>query len=324
MALTYIIDTPDYDKNVGGICALHYLAECLLNLGAVDVYLTTDKVNSRWKSKAISKETPFFLGNELLDRFYLSLNILKKYVFFNTFKRKINRFKNKLFAKLLWRHFDKDQTVVICPEILKGTPLQAKNVVRWVMNTPGVCGGDGVFRANEHIFLYHTWFNVNKTYDVKGVLTAIDLDHHLKTFVDEKLPTRKGGAYLIRKGRFKKHNQHPDDFVKADNLLSKMTDEEASKFFNSIEKFISYDDMTFITVQAALCGCQVVIIPGHGDRSKENLKKSNPIFGVAYGFDDEEWASSSINILRGDLQRQNHENLATVRNFYEYCENTFG
>ena len=60
MASTYIIDAPDYDKNVGGIYALHYLTDCLLNMGAVDVYLTTDKVNLRWKSKTISKETPFF------------------------------------------------------------------------------------------------------------------------------------------------------------------------------------------------------------------------------------------------------------------------
>ena len=63
MALTYIIQSPAYDKNVGGFCALHYLADRLIALGAKEVYLTTDVLNPRWQAKTINLDKPFFLGN---------------------------------------------------------------------------------------------------------------------------------------------------------------------------------------------------------------------------------------------------------------------
>ena len=322
MALTYIIQSPAYDKNVGGFCALHYLADRLIHLGAKEVYLTTDILNPRWQAKTINLDKPFFLGDALIDRFYAVLGALKQYVIFNTFKRKLTRLQNRHFPKVLWRHFDKEQTVVICGEALVGIPFEAKHVVRWIMNTPGVCGGDGLYSETDHIFQYHPWYPVNERYKVQGLLTAIDLEYQLKTYQNQNLPTRKGGAYLIRKGHSKKHDKHPKDFVHADPLLEKMTEEEAADFFNSIETLISYDDMTFISAQAALCGCKSIVIPGEGDRSEENLKKINRVKGVAYGFNDDEWVSASNHQLRPWIENWNTENLMTIKGFYEYCEKT--
>lgn len=322
MALTYIIESPSYDKNVGGFCALHYLADRLTYLGAKEVYLTTEVLNPRWQAKTINLDKPFFLGASWLDRFYAALGLLKQYVFFNTLKRKLRRLQNRLFPNLLWSHFDIDRTVVICGEAFKGVPFDAKHVVRWIMNTPGVCGGDGKYDLTDHIFQYHPWYLVNEKYKVQGLLTAIDLDHQLKTYQNKHLPKRIGGAYLVRKGRDKNHNQHPADFVHADPILERMTDEEAADFFNSIETFISYDDMTFISVQAALCGCKSIIIPGEGDRSEESLKKVNRINGVAYGFDDQEWVNSTSQQLRPHIEALNTENMATIQSFYAYCEKT--
>lgn len=323
-SLTYIIDTPAYDKKFGGLCALHYLAHALGKLSKNKVYLTTGLTNPRWGGNGIDRDAPFFLDedNSFKSQFYQWLTALKRYVIFSTFKRKINRLQARLFPDLLWRHFDKDRTVVIYGETIRGNPLKANHVVRWIMNTPGVCGGDGVYELTDHIFQYHPWFEVDKRYQVKGALTAIDLDFQLKTYQNKNLPTRQGGAYIIRKGRDKKHNQHPKDFVCVDQLLEKMSDEEAADFFNTIETFISYDDMTFISVQAALCGCKSIIIPGQGDRSLENLKKVNRIQGVAYGFDDQEWAQGTADLLRLHFEAQNAENLATIEGFYEYCEKT--
>ena len=80
--------------------------------------------------------------------------------------------------------------------------------------------------------------------------------------------------------------------------------------------------MTWISVQAALCGCKSIIIPGEGDRSLENLKKVNRIKGVAYGFHDEEWVKSTAHELRPHFEQLNKEYMATIRAFYEYCEKT--
>lgn len=322
MALTYLIDAPAFNKNVGGICALHYLAHALSQVGEKNVYLTNHVVNPRWESNGINRDAPFFLqGKEDgPSKFYRFLSKLKQYVVFATFKRKITRLQGRLFPALLWNHFDRDRTVVIYGETVRGNPLKAENVVRWIMNTPGVCGGDGVYELTDHIFQYHTAFKVDVKYQIKGLLIALDLEHQLKAYQNQNLPTRKGGAYLVRKGRDKELNQHPADFVHADPLLEKMSDEEAAQFFNSIETFISYDDMTFISVQAALCGCKSIIIPGEGDRSLESLKKINRLNGIAYGFDDQDWSEGTSQLLRPWLENMNSENLATIKAFREYCE----
>ena len=320
--LTFIIYAYPYNKNVGGICALHYLAHELVRLNQGDVYLTTGFTNSRWNGIGIDRDLPFFLEDDqsFYSRYYQWLTALKEYVIFASFKRKITRLQERIFPNLLWRHFDKKYTIVIYAEIVMGNPLNGTHVVRWIMNTPGVCGGDGIYDLGDHIFQYHPWYPVEEKYQVQGLLTAIDLDHQLKTYQNKKLPERKGGAYLVRKGRDKNHNQHPADFVHADPLLEKMSEEEAADFFNSIETFISYDEMTFISVQAALCGCKSIIIPGVGDRSEENLKKVNRINGVAYGYNDQEWVQSTTHALRPQFEAINAENLATINSFYDYCE----
>lgn len=52
--------------------------------------------------------------------------------------------------------FDGDVSgrVVIYPEVVAGNPLQADKVVRWVLNTPGLLGGDPTYDDSELVFVY--------------------------------------------------------------------------------------------------------------------------------------------------------------------------
>jgi hypothetical protein len=80
--------------------------------------------------------------------------------------------------------------------------------------------------------------------------------------------------------------------------------------------------MTFLSVQAALSGCLSIIIPDdEGQYSKENLMKINGIPGIAIGFDDVEFASSSQEFLIAYLENVNEEQLNTISNFKIYFEN---
>ncbi|MCK9362292.1 MAG: hypothetical protein M0P74_01635 [Syntrophales bacterium] len=47
-----------------------------------------------------------------------------------------------------------DDDVIIYPEIVNGNPLRAKNVVRWLLNVPGICGGDGKYLNTDMVFFY--------------------------------------------------------------------------------------------------------------------------------------------------------------------------
>ena len=325
MPLTYIIYITEFNKNVGGVCAMHYLADCLHELGEQVVYVTTGNTNPIWYAKIIDLDTPFFLNGSWYDRLYRSVSLIKSQAIPKTFKRKINRTLLRLFPKMLWHFFDRDKTVVIYPEATIGNPLKAKHVVRWILNTPGVCGGDGVYEKTDHIFLYHDFYTVNPSYQVQGILTAIDLKTQLAKFTNQELTTRKGGAYLVRKGFYKKLDQHPADFIKADEILENSNYDEMAQFFNSIETFISYDHMTFISIQAALSGCNSVIIPDeNGEFSKEHLIQVNRINGVAYGFDDQQWVESSKDKLRQYLIEINQKNMETVKKFHDYCNLKIG
>jgi hypothetical protein len=45
-------------------------------------------------------------------------------------------------------------TVVIYPEIIRGNPLRVRRVVRWILNYPGIVGGDPVFAENELVMVW--------------------------------------------------------------------------------------------------------------------------------------------------------------------------
>src|SRR3954469_3045856 len=45
-------------------------------------------------------------------------------------------------------------SIVIYPEIVSGNPLQARKVVRWALNNPGLLGGDSSYPDEEMVFVY--------------------------------------------------------------------------------------------------------------------------------------------------------------------------
>jgi hypothetical protein len=203
-----------------------------------------------------------------------------------------------------------------------GNPLGATHIVRWIMREP-LIGDGGDYGASEHIFLYHDFYAVGSQYkkQIKGVLTAIDLDWHLKTYTNQKKLTRTGGAYLIKKGGYKNLTLHPDDYQCVDSLFENLTDCEKNEFFNQIQVFISYDHMTFLSVQAALSGCLSIIIPDdEGQYSKENLMNVNRIPVIAIGIDDIEFANLSRKYLIPYLETLNKEQLNTILNFKKFVQ----
>ena len=226
----------------------------------------------------------------------------------------------KILPLIVWQYLDISKTVVVYSENEIGNPLGATHIVRWIMREP-LIGDGGDYGASEHIFLYHDFYAVGSQYkkQIKGVLTAIDLDWHLKTYSNQKKLIRTGGAYLIKKGGYKNLTHHPDNYQCVDSLFENLTDYEKNEFFNRIQVFISYDHMTFLSVQAALSGCLSIIIPDdEGQYSKENLMKINRIPGIAIGHNDIYWAKATQKDLTSYLENLNYSNLKTISNYNDY------
>ena len=321
--VSFIIHAPHYDANSGGHSAMHFLAHQLHCLGVKDVFLTTSITNKRWFSTPLESIVTNQIVPNVQCRYLNLLVSLKKYVYFSTLIRKINRQIQKVLPLIVWQYLDISKTVVVYSENEIGNPLGAIHITRWIMREP-LIGDGGDYDSSEHIFLYHDFYSVGSQFkkQIKGVLTAIDLDWHLKTYVNQNQLTKTGGAYLVKKGGYKDLSLHPREYQCIDSLFENLTDTEKNEFFNRIQVFISYDHMTFLSVQAALSGClSIIILDDKGQYSKENLMKVNRIPGIAIGFDDVEFANSSQKFLIPYLETLNMEQLNTISSFKTYFEN---
>lgn len=211
-------------------------------------------------------------------------------------------------------NFDIENTMVIYPEIVTGNPFNYKFVTRWLLNTPGFIGGDGIYEETDLIYKYVDYFKAPDESKVKGELRVFDLK--LDKFINRG-ESRSGECFLIKKGRSKVLDKHKIDSLNIDNYIS---DDYLVDVFNQKEYFISYDAVTYHLQQAALCGCIPVVIPDDGVSREEYMEKSviNK-FGIAYGFDDIERARETAHLLKGYLESLEEECNELVRKYIDDC-----
>jgi hypothetical protein len=210
--------------------------------------------------------------------------------------------------------YDPSNTVVIYPEVTFGNPLQSKNVVRWLLYTPGVNGGDGIYQDTDLIYKFFDSFDAPDESKVKGLLHIFR--PKFEKFYNKNLP-REGECYIVKKGKYKTLDKHAPDSTNIDNFIS---DEYLIDLFNRKETFVCYDPYCFHTHQAALCGCIPVVIPDDGV-TKEDFIKRDPgnKYGVAYGFDDIENARKTIHLVKPNLEDIEKNSIDSVKKFIEDC-----
>lgn len=209
-----------------------------------------------------------------------------------------------------------NRTMFIYPEIITGNPYNAKHITRWLLNTPGIIAGNGVYGKSDLVYKFWNYFKAPDEDNVNGELRCFDLK--LNQFNNKNFP-KSGECFLIKKGAYagKKINKHSSSALNLDKFIS---DEYLSYVFNLKEKFISYDVLTYHSIQAALCGCISIVIPDDGV-TKEQWINTCPInkYGVAYGVDDIEWAKNTMHLVRDNLIKLENESLILIKNFIKNC-----
>lgn len=152
--------------------------------------------------------------------------------------------------------------VVIYPEIVLGNPLGARRVVRWLLNNPGVCGGDGKYADTDLVFSYTEAFKhprmVGYLYVpvLNNTITDLGLERTYDCVFFHKgswKPRIKLDAIEIVSGRPLTDNHYVAPSKAA--LLA---------FLQHCRTFYSYDDVTTLASEAALSGCQVKLIDVDG------------------------------------------------------------
>ncbi|NVN88993.1 MAG: glycosyltransferase [Desulfuromonadales bacterium] len=146
-----------------------------------------------------------------------------------------------------------DDDIVVYPEIIPGNPLNAKRVVRYILNVPGKLGGTTEYDSNEILVAYTEEFSQYSN----GVYLEIPI---IEDFFTDRELERTVDCVWVGKGQ---NTHHP-----ATNGCIEITYKwptkrrELAELLNRTRTFYSYDHRTHLLTEATLCGCTVMRIDG--------------------------------------------------------------
>ncbi len=152
----------------------------------------------------------------------------------------------KIFSHLVY------DGIVVYPEIVTGNPLDASVVVRYILNHPGLLGGDKEYDLSEILF----------TCNGETLRKYVPSDDHIlciplieNFFRDEGLP-RKGGCFYVGKG----FNIPRIPETEGMKEITGIDRREVANILKTSEVFYTYDNFTLLIEEAKKCGCPVVIV----------------------------------------------------------------
>jgi hypothetical protein len=201
----------------------------------------------------------------------------------------------------------------IYPETIRGNPLEARTVVRWVLNRPGLLGGDEIYDEAEHVYCYTGVYRPYIRNRIQGKLYLPTIDEKLFYCDDANLSKRSLECCYIGKSRWQ------DGIVERRGLVEITRDyprkSELGKLFRAARVLYCFDNSSIITYEALLCGCPVVIIPD-GTQSKADYERSElGLDGIAWGKDEFSSAPVDVVALRKklhDIKRQFSAQLSDI------------
>ena len=283
---------PGFDENCGGCTVLHYLV---------------DRLNVWFEDTVRAYLVPYGYP-------------LKKKMATN------NGYKTPLLPE--WKSID--DGYVIYPESMSGNPLNATNVVRWILYFPGVHGGPN---ANEY-----STKDLIACYSI-GVCEGFDenvYDKYLLKLVDyglehlDDLPKRhhrEGTLVHHKKRKWRSESSTSIELVKGDVLGNNLSKHARLTLFSKYERCITTDPATFISVEAAMAGCLSIVVPFE-NVSKEEWQntaygKDDFKFGVAYGEGEIPYALKTLPLVVPNLREQERKQRLILQNFLQTLNEFF-
>lgn len=301
----FIIFAPSYSETSGGAIAMHKLCHLINAIGG--------------KACLFPMFESFYFNHINFKR--VLLRMLHRRLKSSFSQYKVHSLWETPVITNLYPGIDLNHAVVVYPEITFGNPLNAPNVVRWMLHNPGFHKGTFYFGANE----FHVKFNtaIQDFYYPKCILwkNKLEVIHYPLDLYNEvgTSPIRKGRAYCIRKGKNRVRREDLTDGI----IIDGMSHEEVARTFKSVEQFISYDTYTAYSKFAALCGCDSIVIPEKEVEVASWYSNPSDRLGVAYGFDQLEWARRTRKDLKTIIVQQHTRSAEDVKNFIEATESFF-
>ena len=248
---------------------------------------------------------------------------------------------NSIFSKFYDKDFPiDDNCVVIYCEGTPGNPLEAKNVVRWMLSKLGQNVPYNTVHSwgkNELVYYICSEAKIASNPDRIGSLYKFLHVFYIHPYAKNyNLNLRSGTCFTYRKA-VETHGKvpmkiHPPN---SKEITKKHTQLECIKIFNNHKYFISYDSITFLSVIAALCGCISIVkkvdglsksdwINTIGTSAVEYLKDSKDpgLYGIAYGKDDLEFAIKTLHMAKEQWKKiLDHSKDRYIKNFIKDINN---
>lgn len=213
-------------------------------------------------------------------------------------------------AKKLVRNVD--NLVVVYPETVHGNPLNAKRVVRWVLNRPGLIDGQEIYNDKELIFLYAEAYRSYVKNEIAAKLYMPTIDESI-FFNDNNDSCRKLKCFYVGKSRFKPGYFDPRYAVEITRNFPSRKD--LGNLFRASTVLYCFDNSTIMVYEAIACGCSVMIIPD-GTQTLEDFQcQELGMDGIMWGSSD-----SSVNVVDVDKFKSKYDDL---KNSYSEMLNNF-
>ena len=302
--IKFIIFSPSYDSNVGGVIVLHKLCHQLNELGhQAELYPSFSTV---YKSG--------------IGRLWGMVKLSIKSIF-KIYKTNIN-FQTPIF-NLLFNKINKD-CIVIYPEVVSGNPLKAKNVVRWLLHNPGFHTGKIEYGKGE---LYFKFNGAIKDFYFPGSIMSNNeleiIDYPLQYYNNLHNDIKRSGtAYCLRKSKDKEIVHNLENSI----LIDGKSHAEIANIFRSVNTFISYDTLTAYSFFAVLCGAESIVVPDKGVSIEDWYPSESYRNGIAYGFSKKESlkANKTKHLVLDRIVSQEFESIKKVEDFVKESSTYFG
>lgn len=246
----YYIVAPRYTRFSAGVCCLHLLCHWLNRKGE-RAYLALYPIGETPETNS-DLLTPL-LTSEIIDYHY-KLGI---------------------------------SPVVVYPEVVKGNPLKADCVVRWVLNFPGLLGGDKTYDKNELIFGYSKVLADAVGENLPILHMAVVNEDIFKP--DTTPRPRKGAAFYVKKYKGKVFGVPEGAIEITSGQRGSQTPDEIAEIFRSVENFYVFEN-TALVAEAVLCGCPVICMV--------NEWFEKPIAHDELGMDGIAWGNDPAEVRR--------------------------
>lgn len=152
------------------------------------------------------------------------------------------------------------QPIMVYPEVVRGNPTDARSVVRYLLNVPGLLGGDTEFPDSEMIFAYGQHL-LPEGLGEERLLFLPPIDTSLFNNQDNPYDAHRQGC-LIYPGRYTDAlKNHPELAARCTVITHEWpaSRQEMAELFRRSERVYCFAS-TSIAMEAMLCGCPVVLL----------------------------------------------------------------